>query len=927
MECPKCHFENPAGSEFCNKCGTRITAVSGIPPSPTETIQIPIKELLPGSLFAGRYHVYEELGKGGMGRVYKVLDKEIEEKIALKLLNPEIAADSKTIERFRNELKTARQISHKNICRMYHIGKDEGSYYITMEYVRGEDLKSMIRMMGRLSAGQAIPIARQICEGLAEAHRLGVIHRDLKPQNLMIDREGTVKIMDFGIARSLAAKGITGAGMMIGTPEYMAPEQVEGNEVDGRTDIYALGVILFETLTGRVPFEGETALSVVVKHKTEPPPDPRKINPQISEELSRVILRCLEKEIDKRYRKAEDLEADLARLEKSIPAAEKVLPKRKAVTSKELTMAIKKKWKTAAALAAVAIIAVLAALYLRPGKPGPTTAAGKKRLAVLPFENLGPPEDEYFADGITDEIIARLTGVGELGVIARNSSMQYKKTTKSIRQISEELGVDYILSGTIRWQKSGDGAGRVRVIPTLIRAPEATQLWANVYDESLAEIFQVQSDISRKLVDALGIALLEPERKALDARPTQNMEAYEYYLRGNDYFWHRGQDAERNARLSIEMFKKATNLDQSFYQAYAYLARAQASYYWYHFDHSSGRVAKAKEAADKASQINSEAPEVHVALGYYYYWCMLDYEQALKHFAMALEKQPNNTETHMGLAAVKRRKGNIEEAVASFKIASELDPRSSIIAYNLGETYALLRDYQAAEKCYDRALFLRPDYDRVYSWKTRLFINQGEAKKARQVLEEASRNLERLDASLLVYQWVLVDILEGRYEEAIKRLSFESSPAYSDQFYFVPKDNLAAQVYGLMNDGQMEKSHYGKAEKFLEEKIKEDPEDSRYWSSLGIAFAGLGRKKEAVQVAEKAVEILPISKDFYRGTFRAKDLAQVYCMVGEYDKALDQIEYLLSIPGELSIPLLRIDPVWAPLRSLPRFQNLVDKFQ
>lgn len=234
MKCPKCRTDNIPGSKFCRECETPIPAapedrakVRGPqdppPSSPTETLELSTKELSHGTLFAGRYYVFEELGKGGMGRVYKVLDKEIDEKIALKLLNPEIAADGKTIERFRNELRTARQISHKNICRMYHIGKDEGTHYITMEYVRGEDLKSMIRMMGRLSPGQAVYIADQICEGLAEAHRLGVVHRDLKPQNIMIDREGSVKIMDFGIARSLKAKGITGAGAMIGTPEYMAP--------------------------------------------------------------------------------------------------------------------------------------------------------------------------------------------------------------------------------------------------------------------------------------------------------------------------------------------------------------------------------------------------------------------------------------------------------------------------------------------------------------------------------------------------------------------------------------------------------------------------------------------------------------------------------------------------------------------------------
>ncbi len=233
MKCSKCHSENPAESVFCAKCGTNLFTLEDVRHMQTETIEEPKEQLTIGSTFAGRYQIIEELGKGGMGKVYKVLDKDIKEKVALKLLSPEIASDEKTIERFSNELKFARKISHRNICRMYDLGKEEGTHYITMEYVPGEDLKRLVRKVGQLSAGKAIFIAKQMCEGLAEAHRLGVVHRDLKPQNVMVDEEGNARIMDFGIARSLKTKGITGSGVMIGTPEYMSPEQVEGEESGG----------------------------------------------------------------------------------------------------------------------------------------------------------------------------------------------------------------------------------------------------------------------------------------------------------------------------------------------------------------------------------------------------------------------------------------------------------------------------------------------------------------------------------------------------------------------------------------------------------------------------------------------------------------------------------------------------------------------
>src|SRR4030043_1803962 len=235
VKCPKCHADSPETLKFCGECGTQLIPLSkNVHPEVTETLQVPIQELATGSTFANRYQIIEERGKGGMGKVYKVFDQEVQAKMALKLIKPEVSADKNTIDRFRNELKIARDVSHKNICRMYDLGRDAGSYFITMEYVSGEDLKSFIRRARQLVVGTAILIAKQVCDGLAEAHRVGVVHRDLKPGNIMIDKEGNAKIMDFGIARSISIKGITGAGVMIGTPEYMSPEQVEGKEVDQR---------------------------------------------------------------------------------------------------------------------------------------------------------------------------------------------------------------------------------------------------------------------------------------------------------------------------------------------------------------------------------------------------------------------------------------------------------------------------------------------------------------------------------------------------------------------------------------------------------------------------------------------------------------------------------------------------------------------
>jgi tetratricopeptide (TPR) repeat protein len=578
MKCPSCRYENPVDTLYCGKCGTKFDTTPQL--LVTRTLATTTGELSRGVVFAGRYEIIEELGTGGMGRVYRAHDTKLNEEVALKLIKPEIAADKRTVERFHNEIKIARKISHKNVCRTHDLHQEGKTLFLTMEYVRGEDLKSLIHRTKTLSVGTALSIARQVAEGLGEAHKLGITHRDLKPGNIMIDKDGQAKIMDFGIARSLHGGGITAEGGIIGTPEYMSPEQVEGKPADPRSDIYSLGVILFEMIVGRAPFEGETPFSIAAKQKSEPPPVPKKLMPQIPEGLNRLILRCLEKDKAKRYQTAEELIVDLAAVEESLPTAERVAPRRKTITHREVTVKFQPRKLVIPVFIIIALAAVAVIVWrILPQKRTVLPAGGKPVLAVMFFKNnTGDKAFDVWREGLSTALISGLSQSKYIRVLPANDIYGILKklnlleaanyATEDLNKTAAAGKANHVVSGSL--SKAGDA---FRIDYSLQDLSQEKTLGSGSVtgtgEDSI--LTSLLDELTRKIKSDLNFSSQEIAAdidKGIGKITTSSAEAFKYYIEGRQFYGN-GQYRE-----SIAVMEKALALDPEFAMAYRSMARS-----------------------------------------------------------------------------------------------------------------------------------------------------------------------------------------------------------------------------------------------------------------------------------------------------------------------------------------------------------------
>ena len=816
---------------------------------------------LTNGTMVSHYRIIEKIGAGGMGEVYLAEDTELKRRVALKFLPPHLCQDVDCRARFKREAQAAAKLNHPNIVTIYEVSEFNGRPFFAMEHLEGQSLRELIKQKD-IPLSQAIQIAIQLCEGLQEAHSNGIIHRDIKPSNITCDEKGHCKILDFGLAAVHGGEHLTKTGSTLGTVGYVSPEQARGEQVDARSDLFSFGVVLYEIVTGRSPFKAESEVATI-QNVIEAVPEPlARYKAGVPDDLQRIVDKLLSKAKDLRYQHAEELASDLKHLvSDSQLMGHRPLPK---PAKSRLRMLI-----GTAAVILVAIGAVL--VYQRLKSTQSETAGVIPMIAVLPFDNLGNPDDKYFADGMTLEIISRLGGIEGLGVISRTSAIRYERSGKSASQIGKELGVDYILEGAVRWEKTG-GQARVRITPELIRASDDRHLWADNYEREIMGVFAVQEDIAAKIVSELGVKLVDADRRGLAVRPTTNAMAYDFYLRGigglrQDY---RNISALRATAANLD---SAVMLDPSF--ALAYACRSYAYSRLSIWSVSPESVKLARESFEKALQLQPNLSYGHLAAGVYYNLVEADYEQAMTELDRAFSELHGDADVMYNIGLVQFRLGRFEEADESFQKASDLDPLNPFLHDSRFECFYYRRMLTEAQEAIDRAIAVDPERPESYGQKIALLVSQyGDWNRMSPIVREALGHVDTVQfVNMLLLDWQVwgysIDsVLRGnelllglvldriRNNRQLNPELYQSFWALSEGYRASDKANLAAQYLDSTRAELEEQIKTWENNKNLEQ----TPDYAHRFSNLGLVLAELGWCQQAELVGKRGKDLLSINK-------------------------------------------------------------------
>ena len=861
---------------------------------------------------AGRYVIERELGHGGMATVYLARDVHHDRPVALKVLLPDLAA-SVGAERFQREIKLAARLQHPHILGVYDSGETAGQLWFTMPFIEGESLRDRLTGERQLPVQDAVRIVREAALALDYAHRQNVIHRDIKPENILLSDDQAL-VADFGIARALSGgeQSLTQTGMAIGTPAYMSPEQASGERADGRTDIYSLGCVLYELLAGEPPFSGPTAQAVITRALTETPRPLTSVREAVSPQLAGVVSKAMARTAADRFATAAEFARALGATSGEVPVTGSIPSLAATGTGPAMRRAPR---LAGIAVVAAVLVAVVGGLLLTRSRG---SDSGVRRVAVLPFENEGAAEDAYFADGVADEVRTKLAGIPGIQVTARTSANQYKNSTKSPKDIGRELEVEYLLTGTVRWSKTGGTGSRVRVSPELIDVSNASSKWAQAFEADLSDVFKVQSDIAGQVARALDVALGSGTQQRLVERPTQNLDAYDAFLKGEKLTESLGIVDEKPLRESLVHYERAVALDSTFAKAWSAVAQVQVE-----LNRSNPAVEgieRARQAAERALALAPDRPEGRLAMGRYLLIVKKDYQGALEQFTLGLRADPNNAILLTRASGAEQVLGRWDDAVAHMTQAAALDPRSVVTARGYAYLLHDTRRYQAAAVEADRALALSPNNSAIVQAKATNFLSLGLLDSARATIREA---LTRIDTTTILVRFAKYQEQMWVLDPALWPRLVTLTPADFDG----DRGHWGLKVGGtwkLLGDTVRARAYGDSARLAFEDQLRPFPENAQLHELRGRALALGGHRAEAIEEAERSLKMRETELDAGTGPYVKFQVARILIQAGSYERALDLIEPLLTTnASDLTPAYMRLDPSFQPLKGNPRFEKLI----
>ncbi len=876
----------------------------------------------------GDYELLEQIGRGGQGVVFRARQKSLNRIVALKVIGLGQWATKAHLKRFRLEAEAAASLDHPCIVPVYEVGERDGSCYFSMKFVEGGQLYA-VASRETMPPRRAAELIAKVARTVHYAHEHHILHRDIKPGNILLDQKGEPHLTDFGLARLVETEStVTRTMEVLGTPSYMAPEQAVGNNaaICSATDVYGLGAVLYQLLTGHPPFAGGTSYETIKLLLDTEPRDLRLWNPKIDRDLSTICVKCLEKDPQRRYPSALALAEDLERWLKHEP----IRARRSGVFTRG------RKWvqrNPTSALLAAALVAFAAAVGWNIWKSelvrGPVTTG----IAVLPFDNLNEQkENTSFADGVQDDILTKLAKIADLKVISRNSVMEYRGK-RNVRQIGDTLRVSHVLEGSAR--RSGD---RIHLNAQLIDTRTDTHVWAEEYDRNLNDLFAIQAEIAQRVAERLHAKVTASEKASIEERPTQDLVAYDFYVRAVSLIYNAQLPSQSNfvdRSEAVDLLNKAIARDPNFFLAYCQLAFAHDLIYQQETDHTPARLAMAKAAIDSAFRVRPDSGEAHLALSWHLYWGYSDYARARAELALAQQSLPNHAQAFELAGLIDRRQGRWAEATRNLERACELDPQNIPYLIALATTYLRLHDYDQMARVMDRIIALVPDRNKPRIIRASIEQDRrADTRPLRAAIEKALANEPGAAEDPFIAGQRLNGALLDRDLDAVSSIAaaLPLKQTLDAGFNQGSRDFWLAVVARLKGDALAARAGFMKVRTKLEEELSVHPDNMGLLFDLGLIDAALGKKEEALSEGRHAMELgaraLPTAQDpmFGQSTNEAsvkKSFAMICAWAGEPDLAVEQLEAVTKIPGGPSYGELRLDPMWDPLRGDPRFEKIV----